>query len=310
MAGVIFVFVSVEGKPLDQVMVLGFLLYRLMMRLIDLQGQLQRFNGTIGGLIAVEEHLKKLRAGEEINGDLQLARLDQAISFQSVSLNINKKPIIKNITFCIPRNSFVGIAGISGSGKTSFLKLLLGLYKPTSGLIHLGGYELSKLDIKSVRKRVGYLSQDPVMLNESLLNNIVLWQATADESTKQKVVEVMRKSGCEHLVRDLDRKIGEGGKGLSGGERQRLALARELFREPHLIILDEPTSALDAVSEKLVMESILQACKDRMTFLVAHKIENLKHCDTVLVFENGCIVEQGGYFGVNHQIEWCLAINV
>ena len=84
-------------------------------------------------------------------------------------------------------------------------------------------------------------------------------------------------------------------RGLSGGERQRLALARELFREPHLIILDEPTSALDAVSEKLVMESILQACKDRMTFLVAHKIENLKHCDTVLVFENGCIVEQGGY---------------
>ena len=130
MAGVIFVFVSVEGKPLDQVMVLGFLLYRLMMRLIDLQGQLQRFNGTIGGLIAVEEHLEKLRAGEEINGDLQLARLDQAISFQSVSLNINKKPIIKILPFVFREIHLLVLLGYQALGRQVFLKYLVYTNQP------------------------------------------------------------------------------------------------------------------------------------------------------------------------------------
>ncbi len=193
----------------------------------------------------------------------------------------------------------VAFAGYSGSGKTTMIKLLVGLYKPTTGKLLLNGTDGAQVDYDALRRRVGYVSQDTQLFSGSIRENLLFVNPTA---TDDDCWEALRAAAVAAVAdrggQGLETKIGEGGLKLSGGERQRLAIARALLRNPELIIFDEATSSLDSITERSITETIKEIAKSRpnlITVMVAHRLSTIAHADQIYVLQKGSVVEHGSH---------------
>jgi ATP-binding cassette subfamily C protein len=217
---------------------------------------------------------------------------DGAITFDGVAFDHGGEGGgLSGISVRIEPGSFLGIAGPSGAGKTSFVDLLVGLHRPVSGAIRIGDTVLDDATIVAWRRQVSYVGQDPYLFYDSIRRNL-LW--AKPEASEAELWEALRLAGAEDLVRTipggLDASVGERGTLVSGGERQRLAIARALIRRPRLMILDEATNAIDVAGERAVIASLL-ALENRPTIvMIAHRSESLERCDRILHFEGGRIV--------------------
>jgi ATP-binding cassette subfamily B protein len=222
----------------------------------------------------------------------------RALSFEDVSFQHQSasSPAVSQISFAVHRRETIAFVGPSGAGKTTLVKLLVGLYQPKSGRILYNGIDATDVDLDGLRERIGFVTQDTQLFSGTIRENLLFVNPTA---TDEDCLSVLRRSACDNLLaraeRGLDTVIGEGGVKVSGGEKQRLSIARALLRQPHLLVFDEATSSLDSLTEEGIVDTIREvaAAGDTITVLIAHRLSTILHADRIYVLERGRIVETG-----------------
>lgn len=204
------------------------------------------------------------------------------------------KPVFQDFNVIIPAGQKVGLVGFSGSGKSTFVNLILRFYDLQSGKILLDQQDIAEVTQESLRSQIAMIPQDPMLFHRTLMENIRYGRLDA---TDEEVIRAAKLAHCHEFIEKLDDNyhslVGERGVKLSGGQRQRIAIARAILKNAHILILDEATSSLDSVTEKLIQESLHQLMQNRTTLVVAHRLSTLTDMDRILVFHKGQIVEDG-----------------
>ncbi len=206
------------------------------------------------------------------------------------------QPALQQISFSVNRGKTIAFVGPSGAGKTTLVKLLVGLYRPQTGHIHYNGIPEDEVAIDSLRGRIGFVTQDAQLFSGTIRENLLFVQPDA---TDAECMDVLRQASVQTLLaradRGLDTVIGEGGVKVSGGEKQRLSIARALLRKPQLLVFDEATSSLDSLTEEEISHTIRTVAdsRDAITILIAHRLSTVLHADCIYVLERGRIVESG-----------------
>ena len=288
--------VEIEKQSINEVLILCFLLYRIINQLLQLQANWQRFNGVIGGITAVDSAIKSLEAERESQGEHVLTNALQDIKLHNVEVRFEDEIVLSNINLNIYAKETIALVGPSGAGKTTLFNLICGLITPNKGYITIGDIDYGKLEKSSLRNKIGYVTQDPVIMNDTVGNNVAFWKCDPEtKSCRQRIISAMDEANCSEFVTDLNRTMGEKGVQLSGGQKQRIAIARELFRKPDLLIFDEATSALDSVSEAVIHDSIAKIKGKRTVIIIAHRLATVRNVDRIIVLDKGKISEEGNF---------------
>lgn len=210
-----------------------------------------------------------------------------------------QKPAVQDVNVNVKAGETIAFVGPSGGGKTTLVKLLVGLYKPTSGKVLFNGVDLRELDMEKIRNKMGLVAQDTQLFAGTIRENLLF---ASPKATDEECLSVLQASAAISLVQrgdaGLDSRIGEGGLKISGGEKQRLAIARALLRKPELIIFDEATSSLDSITEESITSTIREIEKEYpnlITVMVAHRLSTISHADRIYVLEKGKIGEVGSH---------------
>src|SRR3954468_24841914 len=222
----------------------------------------------------------------------------RSLSFRHVGFQHQSAstPALTDISFEVTRGDTVAFVGPSGAGKTTLVKLLVGLYPPQAGDILYNGHSAAEVDLNQLRERIGFVTQDTQLFSGTIRENLLFVNPAASDA---ECLDVLRKAACDSLLarasNGLDTVIGEGGVKVSGGEKQRLSIARALLRHPHLLVFDEATSSLDSITEEGIVGTIRDVATggDAVTVLIAHRLSTILHADRIYVLERGRIVETG-----------------
>jgi len=228
------------------------------------------------------------------NGTTALNAKKPEIFFDSVEFAYKKRePILQGITLRISSGETTAIVGQSGSGKSTMIDLLLRLYDVSSGEIEIDHINIKEYDLKSLREKIGFVSQDTFIFNASVKENIMFGNSYSPEEIQEAAKLANAHDFIEKMPHQYNTIVGDRGLRLSGGERQRIAIARAIIRKPEILILDEATSSLDTVSEKTVQDAIANVAKKCTTIIVAHRLSTIINADKIYVLKNGKIVESG-----------------
>jgi ATP-binding cassette subfamily B protein len=228
-------------------------------------------------------------------GSVALAQTPLTIRFEDVRFAYpDREPVINGVNFTLERGKVLGVVGPTGAGKSTLVKLLLRHLDPASGRIALNGRDISEFTLESLRRHMGYVSQDAFLFAGSAADNIRLG---APEATDQALEDAARIAGALEFIQELPQgfatPIGEGGVKLSGGQRQRISLARAVLRNPDILVLDEATSAVDTRTEGIIQHNLHTFRENRMTLAVAHRLSTVRLADEIIVVVEGVIVERG-----------------
>jgi subfamily B ATP-binding cassette protein MsbA len=208
----------------------------------------------------------------------------------------SEEPALHDINLTVNVGEVVAFVGASGSGKTTLLSLVPRFYRPTEGAVKIDGEDIRLIDRSSLRRQIGIVSQETVLFDDTIRNNIAYGRSDA---TEHAIIEAAQAAFAwefiERLPQGLDTLVGENGLRLSGGQRQRLAIARAILRDPPILILDEATSSLDSESEKLVQKALANLVKARTTLIIAHRLSTVQHADRIVVMNRGKIEEMGSH---------------
>jgi len=234
----------------------------------------------------------------QTQGMVPLAGIHRAIEFQGVSLRYEsqKIPALTKVDLAIRPGEVIALVGSSGSGKTTLVSLLPRFYEPTTGRILIDGVPLDSYELQSLRAHIGIVSQEIVLFDDTIRNNIAFGRTGASQAEVEQAAKLAYAHDFILRIPDgYDALIGERGLKLSGGERQRLAIARALLRDPPLLILDEATSALDTESERIVQLALANLMKNRTTLVIAHRLSTIQNADRIVVLDRGTVVEIGSH---------------
>ncbi|MGI9043839.1 MAG: ABC transporter ATP-binding protein [Gemmatimonadaceae bacterium] len=276
---------------------IAFLLYAL--RMLQPIKQLSQLpTNAQSSLAAAERLFAVLDAPSESQtdtGKIATASFRSEIRFENVSFAYQETPVLTDVSFSASKGEVVALVGPSGAGKTTLVDLIPRFYPVTSGRITIDGVDTRDLTLPALRSLTGIVSQDTVLFNDTVRNNIAYG---ADRACSDAEVEAAAMAAnAHHFIAELpegyDTLLGERGTRLSGGQRQRLAIARALLRDPPILILDEATSALDTESERLVQEAVDRLLEGRTVFVIAHRLSTVVHANQILVLGRGAIIERG-----------------
>ncbi|KAI4314502.1 hypothetical protein L6164_027405 [Bauhinia variegata] len=227
----------------------------------------------------------------------ELKRVEGTIDLKSIHFSYPSRPdvlIFEDFNLRVPSGKSIALVGQSGSGKSSVIALILRFYDPTSGRVMIDGKDIRRLNLKSLRKHIGLVQQEPALFATSIYENILYGKEGASES---EVIDAAKLANADSFVSSLPdgyaTKVGERGVQLSGGQRQRVAIARAVLKNPEILLLDEATSALDVESERMVQQALDRLMKNRTTVIVAHRLSTIRNADQISVLQEGKIVEQG-----------------
>lgn len=273
---------------LPEVMLMVFLLTRILGLLNKTQRRHQQLAAQESAYWALRKAAEGARAAaERATGTLQ-PTLQQGITLHHVRFNYDRKVIFRDLNIEIPVNTFTAVMGPSGAGKSTLLDLLCGLTEPQSGEVRIDGVSLHDINLRQWRHMIGYVSQDTILLHDTILNNILVGEPTL---TADDAERALRQAGAWDFVSALPdgmlTVVGERGGLLSGGQRQRIAIARALAHNPSFLILDEPTSALDPESERTICETLQNLSKDLTIIAVSHQPAVINAADRVFMLSNG-----------------------
>jgi ATP-binding cassette, subfamily B, bacterial MsbA len=226
-----------------------------------------------------------------------ISEFTNEIEYQNVTFAYEDKNILEDVSFKIPKGKIVALVGPSGSGKSTLADLLPRFYDCNKGNVLLDGTPVKDLKLEDLRNLLGIVTQESILFNDSVINNIAYGQETVNEKKAKIAAKIANAHEfIEKLPQGYQTNIGDRGSKLSGGQRQRISIARAVYKNPPILILDEATSALDTESEKLVQEALHNLMKNRTTLVIAHRLSTIQHADKIIVLQDGQIVEQG-----NHQ---------
>lgn len=278
----------------DELMLFLFTLFAIMSPVGTLFHNLSQFQR---GIVAGERIFKILDQEPTVQDGLEkLEKFEDKISIENVSFAYDNQMIIKNANFDIPKGKKIALVGASGSGKSTMLDLIIRFYDPTEGKIKIDGKDIRNLNIASYRSIFGIVSQETMLFNDTISNNIKYGVLEVHQNSIEESARLANAYDfITKLPKGFETEIGDRGILLSGGERQRIAIARALVRNPQILIFDEATSSLDAESEKIVQEAINKSLENRTAIIVAHRLSTIIDCDEILVFDNGEILERGSH---------------
>lgn len=233
---------------------------------------------------------------EDTEKSIILESFKDKIEFKNVSFAYDDKNVLEDINLTINKGETVAFVGSSGGGKTTLADLVSRFYDVKSGEILIDGINIQDYTLSSLRNCVGTVSQDVVLFNDTIANNIQLGNLVA---TRDDIINAVKVANAHEFIskteKGLETNIGDRGAKLSGGQRQRLSIARAVLKNPNILVLDEATSALDTESEKLVQEALNSLLKDRTSIVVAHRLSTIQNADKIVVIDHGKIVEIGGH---------------
>lgn len=233
---------------------------------------------------------------QEIKDALPFKKFNHAIEYRDVSFHYQKdeKNVLEQINLKIPKGRIVALVGASGAGKSTFADLLPRFYDVSSGGIFIDGKNIKNLKLKDLRDLMGIVSQEAILFNDTIYNNIVFG---LENITEAQVIEAASIANAHDFILKTENgyqtNIGDRGNKLSGGQRQRITIARAVLKNPPILILDEATSALDSESEKLVQQSLTLLMKNRTSIVIAHRLSTIQHADEIIVMQDGLIIERG-----------------
>ncbi|WP_457617295.1 ABC transporter ATP-binding protein [Lutibacter sp.] len=222
------------------------------------------------------------------------ASFDSEIAFDNISFKYKNEYVLKNFNLTIPKGKTVALVGQSGSGKSTLANLITRFYDVNKGVIKIDGTPIKEITQKSLRSLMGIVTQDSILFNDTVKNNISLG---VDHASIEEVIEAAKIANAHEFIKELpetyDTNIGDSGNTLSGGQKQRLSIARAVLKNPPIMILDEATSALDTESEQLVQKALEKMMQNRTSLVIAHRLSTIQKADLIVVMKKGEIVEQG-----------------
>ena len=235
---------------------------------------------------------------EQDEGTIELGRTPGEVSFEHVSFAYDKTrfPAVKDIDIHIHPGQRIALVGLSGSGKSTLVSLLLGFYRPSSGVVRLDGRDTRELTLESLRRQFAFVTQETMLFEGSIRSNILYGSPLHSSERLDEVIHAAHVAEfLERFPKGLDTPVGERGARLSGGQRQRVAIARALYKDAPVLILDEATSSLDSVSERLVHDATENLTRNRTTIIIAHRLFTVENADRIFVLSEGGVVEEGGH---------------
>jgi subfamily B ATP-binding cassette protein MsbA len=284
-----------EARTLSGAELITFL--ALVMRVLQPLKQLSQVPAVAQQSLAAAERLfEVMDSPPEVDaGTRAVATLEREVVFERVGFAYDDEPVLRDISFTAHRGDVIALVGPSGAGKSTLVDLLPRFHEPTTGRILIDGVDAREFTLASLRSLTGIVSQDTVLFNDTVRNNIAY--AVPGRYTQQQVEAAARAANAHDFIAALpdgyDTTLGERGMRLSGGQRQRLAIARALLTDPPILILDEATSALDTESERLVQEAVDRLLAGRTVFVIAHRLSTIRNATQILVLDRGRIVERG-----------------
>ncbi|MEA5556389.1 ABC transporter ATP-binding protein [Nodularia spumigena] len=272
----------------------------VLLRLLPLISQLNSLRSSFANsstsVAIITDFLNRNNKPFMTQGNIPYTTLQEGIHFQSLSFAYpgHQKLVLKDVDLFLPCGATLALVGGSGAGKSTLADLLPRFYDPVSGSITIDGKDLRDFDLISMRKKMGIVSQDTFLFNDTVQNNIAYGRPSA---TVDEIITAAKRANAYEFIsklpQEFDTMIGDRGVMLSGGQRQRLAIARALLQNPEILILDEATSALDTVSERLVQAALDDLSRTRTTLVIAHRLSTVQKADQIAVLEQGRVVEVG-----------------
>jgi ATP-binding cassette subfamily C protein len=297
MIAVIFIVsVLVFHMDIARLIVLVYVFMRLWPAFSGIVPKIAGIRATIPAYEKLNEAFLNFKLENTAEESGETLKFEQAIEFRNVAFSYqgSQQTVLNGVNFVLKRGSITALVGRSGAGKTTIADLMLGLLSPSEGQILIDGVPLTEDNLSGWRHGLGYIPQEPLILNASVQENLERFHPDA---TQEQMIDALKKANAwevvEKLPNGLDTVLGDGGIRLSGGERQRLVLARVLMGNPRLIIMDEATSAMDYESEAAVRSAIAQLKGQTTVVIIAHRLATVRTAERVLVLQDGMITEDG-----------------
>lgn len=293
---ILYISVIILNLPIAMLLVFIFILIRLTDPLRQINAQRHELGGELATLEMIDQTMRETAAHETIiNGTMRFETVKNQIELSHINFSyFESNPVIREVSFTIKRKEMVAIIGESGGGKSTIVDLIIRLIEPDTGKISIDGTDIRCFDIREYHRKIGLVSQDSYIFNDSVLNNICYG---SDTISMERAVDAAITANAHDFIMQLPEGyhsgLGERGVTLSGGEKQRISLARAIYKNPEILILDEATSALDSETERVIQQAI-QSIKNKYTIIViAHRLSTIKNSDKILVIENGQVAETG-----------------
>ncbi len=295
--------VLVFNDPIAPVFVALLFFHRGMQSIISVQGGWQSTMNNIGAVEMVDDEFDAVLAHQEETGSRSVEELREGLKLKNVHFAYNEEEgdVLHNVNVDVPVNQTVALVGESGAGKSTLVDMMTLMLKPQRGEVRIDGVPHDEVDLASWRDQIGYVSQETVVFDDTVANNISLWRGDIEEDPafRKRVIQAAEEAHADHFIRDLPNGyqtvVGDQGVRLSGGQKQRLFVARELFKQPNLLLLDEATSDLDTASEQHIQDSIDALQGEVTVVIIAHRLSTVKNADRVYVLDEGRVIESGTY---------------
>lgn len=293
---ILYISSVVLSLPIAMLLVFIFILVRLTDPLRQINAKRHDLGGQLAALEMIDKTLTDASAQKTIkSGGAPFETINSIIEFKNVNFSYSgENRVIKDISFSARKNEMVALVGASGGGKSTIVDLIVRIIEPQSGIIAIDGSDIRTFDIRSFHRKIGFVSQESYIFNDSILNNICYG---TEAISMGRAIEAAKTANAHDFIMQLpdgyNTELGERGVKISGGQKQRIALARAIYKEPEILILDEATSALDSEAEKIIQQSVL-SIKNKYTIIaIAHRLSTIENADKILVVENGQITETG-----------------
>ena len=260
----------------------------------EIVGQYLSLQRARVGVTRIYEYFGRESAIKEKKEPISIPNGSLSVEFDNVSFAYDREDVLNSLSFYIGPGETVGIVGTSGAGKSTIANLVCRFWDTQSGAVRIGGVDVRDASIRSVRSRIGIVSQDTILFHDSVLGNLRLARLSA---TEDEIDTACKIAGIHEFIVSLPEKyntvLGERGVKVSGGQRQRLSIARAILRDPDILLLDEATSHLDSETEDLVQSALYEIARNRTTILIAHRLSTLSACDRLIVIDGGAVSEVG-----------------
>lgn len=296
---VIYLQVAIIGQSMASILISVMLFYRALSVLMVLQTNWNGFMQSTGALENLQDFKRELIAQKEKYGKFELTKFQKDLQLKNVSFNYSGgETILKDINLTISKNKTVAFVGESGSGKTTIVNLIAGLLDPISGAYYIDSQDSIAMDLRSFQNRIGYITQEAIVFDDSIFNNITFWDEPTTENL-EKFWNALKGAAIADFVNELSEKentrLGNNGVMISGGQKQRMSIARELYKDIDILIMDEATSALDSETEKAIQENIDKLKGKYTIIIVAHRLSTIKNADQIVLMDKGQIIEIGDF---------------